>query len=103
VTKCATCAKAGRVRCSCSRRTSPKVRAHLRAIAAKGGHAAGRWKQRQARQRWAEIVKGMTVSQAWRHVYEQGYNCGFMVGRRSGYAQGWEACAQTQRGRVRAA
>jgi hypothetical protein len=38
-----------------------------------------------------------------RTIREQAYSAGWNRGNRLGYAQGWEACAQTQRGRVRAA
>lgn len=80
MTTCKRCA--GEYRCNCKRRTSPIVRAHMRKISPAGAQKAAYAKRVQSWQRWTQMVKGMTVQEAWRFVWRQGYNAGYERRRR---------------------
>lgn len=78
-----TCIKCrGQFRCNCARRSSPKVKAHLRAISRKGAQKSAYAKRLKSWKRWTEMVKGMSVREAWKTVYLQGYNAGYERRRR---------------------
>jgi hypothetical protein len=80
MTTCKRCA--GMYRCNCSRRSSPKVKAHLKSIASAGGKKSALARRIKSWQKWTALVKGMTVQQAWRYVYLQGYRNGYERRRR---------------------
>ena len=79
-----------RVKCSCARRASPKVRALLHAIRMKGARAAGAKRHREAVARWLELATGLTIPDFGRLVYRRGYSNGYTIGERSGAAKGYE-------------
>jgi hypothetical protein len=80
MTTCRLCS--GQQRCSCSRKTSLKVRAHLRNIAKKGAAQSAYIRRVKSWQRWVGLVKGLTVREAWRKIYRLGYNAGYERRRR---------------------
>jgi hypothetical protein len=80
MTTCRRCI--GQYRCNCARRQSPKVRAHLRQIAVHGALASAQVRRLKSWQRWQSMVKGLTVQEAWRAVYVQGYRAGYERRRR---------------------
>ena len=84
MTSCRICGPEGlnQYRCNCKRRTSPKVKAHLASVARRGAVASAKKRRVASFQRWRELVKGMSVTEAWRHVWLQGYNAGYERRRR---------------------
>jgi hypothetical protein len=80
MTSCQRCI--GQYRCNCSRRKSPKVRAHLKSIAKTGAKKSAYARRVKSWQKWTEMVRGLTVRQAWKLVYRQGYNAGYERRRR---------------------
>jgi hypothetical protein len=91
----------------CSQTCAQRTRAHRdriqhRQISRLGGKATAIVVRRQWDREWAAKYPGVPLD-VLRTIREQAYSAGWNRGNRLGYAQGWEACAQTQRGRVRAA
>lgn len=84
MTTCKVCGPSGlnQYRCNCKRRTSLKVKAHLQAICRKGAEKSARTKRIQSFHRWAALVKGKSVQEAWRFVYQQGYANGYEARKR---------------------
>jgi hypothetical protein len=80
MTQCPKCV--GQYRCNCARRKSPKVKAHLKSIARLGAQKSAYARRVKSWQRWMQMVKGMSVREAWRLVYLQGYNAGYERRRR---------------------
>ena len=82
MTTCRVCGPLGQYRCNCSRRSSLKVKAHLRIIGRKGAQKSAYARRVKSWKRWTQMVAGLTVREAWRKVYEQGYNAGYEARRR---------------------
>jgi hypothetical protein len=74
--RCDSCKARGLKKCGCYRRRSPKVKAHLARIAKQGAQKSAYARRVKSWQRWMQMVKGMSVREAWRFVYLQGYNAG---------------------------
>ena len=81
MTTCKVCA--GQYRCNCKRRTSPKVKAHMRSIARLGATKSAQARRIKSWKRWVQMVQGLSVREAWRRVYRAGYNAGYERRRRS--------------------
>ena len=82
MTKCRICGPMGQYRCNCSRRSSPKVKAHLKAVSLKGAQKSAYARRVKSWNRWVQMVKGKSLREAWRHVWLQGYNAGYERRRR---------------------
>lgn len=91
MTRCSTCQAAGRARCSCSRKTSPKVRALLLANAVKGGIASGSVRRAQSEATWRTEAAGLSAGDFGHKCYRRGYRNGFITGDRHGFKRGHAA------------
>lgn len=82
MTKCPICGPLNQFRCNCVRRSSPKVRAHLASISRLGVEKSSQAKRIKSWKRWTELVKGLSVREAWRKVWRQGYDSGYKAAKR---------------------
>jgi general stress protein YciG len=87
--------------CGQRARVNKDPRQHRR-ISRLGGKATAIVVRRERDREWAAKYPGVPLD-VLRTIRTQAYSAGWNRGNRLGYAQGWEACAQTMRGRVRAA
>jgi hypothetical protein len=88
---------------TCAQRARTKRdRLQHRQISRLGGKATAIVVRQQRDREWIKKYPGVPLD-VLRTIRTQAYSAGWNRGNRLGYAQGWEACAKTQRGRVRAA